>query len=447
MNPPLDRRRFIQRSIVAGIGLGLLHKFTPSLAAAAPASANSRLRVAVVGLNSRGLTHVECFATMKNVEIAALCDVDDRAIKKGLDATAKFQQKVPGTFKDYRMLLEDKSIDAVAVATPDHWHAPMAIMALQAGKHVYLEKPCSHNPREGELLIEAIKKYGGHVQMGNQRRSFPNMQEAIAQIHAGAIGRAYFARGWYANSRKSIGRGRATPVPGWLDYELWQGPAPRRPYVDNLVHYNWHWHWHWGTGEALNNGSHEMDICRWALGVDHATKVSSAGGRYHFNDDWETPDTQIVGWDYADGKSMTWEGRSCNPYPIEGRSRGAMIHGTEGSALLDGEYYAFYDLKNKLVKEVKPTAVVDSTNTVSSTGITADKVHFQNFVDVIRDGAVLTSPIEKANPSVTMLHLSNIAARVGRALTCDPATGRILNDPEAAQLWGRDYEPGWEPKV
>jgi predicted dehydrogenase len=443
----MNRRTFIRQSVVAGVGLGLLHRVSPAARAAAPASAHSRLRVAVAGLNSRGLGLIECFASLPNTEIVYLCDVDDRAIAKGLAATAKVQASVPKTTKDFRRALEDKDVDALGIATPDHWHASMTIMALAAGKHVYVEKPCSHNPHEGELVLQAVEKHGRVVQMGNQRRSFPAMQEAIAQIHAGAIGRPYFARGWYTNARPSIGRGKLAPVPAWLDYELWQGPAPRRPFNDNIIHYKWHWHWHWGTGEALNNGTHEMDVCRWALGVTHPTKVTSTGGRYHYQDDWETPDTQVIGWEYGGEKSMSWEGRSCNSYPIEGRSRGSMVHGTEGSALLDGEYYAFYDPKNKLIKEVKPGSAVDSTNTLSSTGLEADKAHFRNFAAAIRDGAKLTSPISESNPSVTMLHLGNIAARVGRTLRCDPRNGRIQGDPEAAKLWRRDYEPGWEPKV
>jgi predicted dehydrogenase len=447
MKPPLDRRNFLKHTVVAGIGLGLFHRLSPTAGASAPVSAHSRLRVAIAGLNGRGLALIECFASLPNTEIVYLCDVDDRAIAKGLAATAKVQTTVPKTTKDFRHALNDKDLDALGIATPDHWHAPMTIMALAAGKHVYVEKPCSHNPHEGELVLQAIEKYGRIVQMGNQRRSFPVMQEAIAQIHAGTIGRPYFARGWYANERASIGRGHRAAVPAWLDYDLWQGPAPRRPFNDNIIHYKWHWHWHWGTGEALNNGTHEMDICRWALEASYPTKVTSTGGRYHYDDDWETPDTQVIGWEFPDGKSMSWEGRSCNSYPIEGRSRGAMVHGTAGSALLDGEYYAFYDHKNKLIQEVKPASAVDSTNTMSSTGLEADKAHFRNFADAIRNGARQTAPISEANPSVTMLHLGNIAMRVGRTLQCDPANGRIRNDPEAAQLWRRDYEPGWEPKV
>jgi len=448
MSHPIDRRTFVRQAATAGAGILLTAKLASlGRASTTPPSPNNRVRVAVVGTNARGLAHVQCFAGVPNVEIAYICDVDDRAIAKGLAETAKVQSATPEGVRDFRRALDDRNVDAVSIASPDHWHAPMAILALAAGKHVFVEKPCSHNPREGELLIEAARKSGRRVQMGNQRRSFAVMQEAIAQIREGAIGRPYFGRGWYANTRKPIGRGRRVPVPDWLDFDLWQGPAPRRAFVDNLVHYNWHWHWHWGTGEALNNGTHEMDVCRWALGVDHPTRVTSVGGRFHFEDDWETPDTQTIGWEFPGGVSMTWEGRSCNGLPSEGRQRGALIHGTEGTALLDGEEYAFYDLKGKLVREVKSRRVVDPTNTMSSTGLDAEVPHFANFVNAIRDGEKLNAPIEEANPSVTMLHLGNIAQRVGRSLRCDPSNGRILDDPEAMKLWGREYAPGWEPKV
>jgi predicted dehydrogenase len=408
---------------------------------------NGKVTVAVVGTNGRGIAHVDCLTSLAGVEIAFICDVDDRAIAKGIKAANKRQKTEPKGLKDFRKVLEDKSVDAITIATPDHWHAPMAIMALAAGKHVYVEKPCSHNPREGELLLEAIGKYKGVVQMGNQRRSFPNMQQAMKELREGAIGKPYFARAWYDNKRASIGRGKPAPVPGWLDYELWQGPAPRRPYRDNLIHYNWHWFWHYGTGEALNNGTHEVDVCRWALGVNWPLRVSSNGGRYQFDDDWETPDTQVIAWDYAEGKTISWGGRSCNNYPVERLERGSLIYGTEGAALLDGNDYVLFDKKNKKVKELKGNTKADPTNTLSASGVELDALHVQNFIECIRTGARPNSPIEEGHKSVAMLHLGNIAWRVHRALECDPTNGHIRNDPEAMKLWSREYEPGWEPKL
>ena len=451
----LNRRDFLKQAGKLGLGLGFASQIGSAACAATsapkpvrrPVGPNDTLNVAVIGTNGRGLAHIECLTNIPGVRIAYICDVDDRAIATGIKTTTNWQKAEPKGLKDFRKALEDQSLDAVTIATPDHWHAPMAILALAAGKHVYLEKPCGHNPYEGELLIEAVRKYQRVLQMGNQRRSFPNIQQAIRDIHEGIIGRAYFARAWYANRRASIGHGKAAPVPDWLDYELWQGPAPRRPYRDNLIHYNWHWFWHWGSGEALNNGTHEVDVCRWALGVDWPIRVASTGGRYQFEDDWETPDTQTIGWDFSERKSIAWEGRSCNQYPSEGLARGAMVYGTEGAALLDGNSYTIFDTNNKVVKEIKEKAAVDPTNILSGTGMALDQLHFQNFVEAIRTGARLNSPIEEGHKSVTLLHLGNIAWRVGRELQCDPANGHILKDSPAMKLWRREYEHGWGPVV
>ena len=455
MHNEIHRRSFLKRAGAAGLGLSLAN-FVSAPAGAAEAGstasprqpgANGKVVTAVIGTNGRGLAHIDCLTGLPEAEISYICDVDDRAIAKGIKATLKRQKSEPKGIKDFRKVLEDKSVDVVTIATPDHWHAPMAILALAAGKHVYVEKPCSHNPAEGELLIQAVAKSGRICQMGNQRRSFPNMQQAMKELHDGIIGKTYFARAWYDNKRGSIGHGKPASVPSWLDYDLWQGPAPRRPFQDNLIHYNWHWFWNWGTGEALNNGTHEVDVCRWALGVNWPTRVTSNGGRYQFEDDWQTPDTQVIGWDYAEGKTITWEGRSCNGFPVEGLERGSLIYGTEGVALLDGNNYTVFDKKNKKVKETKGNEQGDATNTVSASGIGLDRAHIKNFLDCVRSGQQPNSPITEGHKSVGMLHLGNIAWRVGRELHLDPENGHIKNDADAMKLWSRQYEPGWEPRV
>jgi predicted dehydrogenase len=445
-NPPSSRRDFLKTGAAAGLGLGLAAALPSWLRADTPGT--GRVRLAVIGTNGRGLSHIEALGGIEGADIAYVCDVEDGALAKGMrQAAAKAPGSRPGALKDFRRALDDKSVDAVTIAVPDHWHAPMAIMALSAGKHVYVEKPCSQNPREGELLIKAIARYGRLVQMGNQRRSFPNMQVAAREIRDGIIGKAYYARAWYDNNRGSIGRGSVVPVPPTLDYELWQGPAPRRPYRSNVIPYNWHWFWHWGTGEALNNGTHEVDVCRWVLGVDFPTRVSSAGGRFAFKDDWETPDTQLIGWDFAGEKSISWEGRSCNGFPSEGLSRGAFIYGTGGTALLEGDNYTVFDPDRKPVRTLLDKSEGNGTDLLSASGIRLDRLHFRNFIDAIRGNAPLNSPITEGHKSVTMLHLGNIAQRVGRTLNCNPADGRILDDDEAMKLWQREYEPGWAPVV
>jgi predicted dehydrogenase len=451
----IQRRDFLKQATVAGVGLGMAGYWggvaraqSPAPAAGAkPVGANDRITVAICGTNGRGLTHVQCLGPMPGVEIKYICDVDMHALDKGLKETAKYQTNAPQGLADFRKALADPSLDAVTIATPDHWHSPMAILALAAGKHVYIEKPCSHNPREGELLVEAVAKSGRVLQMGAQRRSFPNLRAVIDEIHNGLIGKTYFGKTWYANNRTSIGHGKVVPVPASLDFDLWQGPAPRRPYLDNLAPYNWHWRWHWGTGEALNNGTHEVDVCRWAMGLAWPTRVSSNGGRYAFQDDWETPDTQTISWDFPEGKTMSWEGRSCNGFPVEKLSRGVLVYGTEGTALLDSNAYTIYDKKGKVTRQVKDHSAVDQTNTLSSTGVELDQLHVANFIDAIRHGVPVNCPAAEGHLSVGLLHLGNISWRVGRELYCDTANGHILHDHDAMKLWQRKYEPGWEPRV
>ncbi|HEY9559792.1 MAG TPA: Gfo/Idh/MocA family oxidoreductase, partial [Anseongella sp.] len=388
------------------------------------------------------------FALQKNCQVLYISDVDNRAADKCAANVEKNQGKRPKLAPDFRKALEDKDLDAMAIATPDHWHAPAAILACKAGKHVYLEKPSSHNPHEGELVIEAARKYNRQVQMGNQRRSWPNVAEAIREVHEGVIGRAYFAKGWYTNNRASIGTGKKAAVPDWLNYDLWQGPAPRRPYQDNLIHYNWHWFWHWGTGEALNNGTHMVDLMRWALDVTYPSKVTSTGGRYRYQDDWETPDTQVIGLEFDNNTAMTWEGRSCNGRKVEGSSVGVAIYGEKGTVIIgSGNSYQIYDLENKLVKEVKNDVMVDPLNRSNPSQL-LDAFHLQNFFDGIRKGTPLKAEITGGHQSTLLVQLGNIAQRTGRTLHVDASNGHILNTDDAVMnLWSREYEAGWEPTV
>ena len=409
--------------------------------------ANDRINISVMGVNSRGNALAQNFAIQNNCDVIHVCDVDTRAITKCLISLKDKQSFTAESFIDFRKSLENKDLDIMVIAAPDHWHAPASLLSMQAGKHVYVEKPCSHNPNEGEILIKAAERYGKVIQMGNQRRSWPNVIEGINALKNGAIGNVYFGKGWYANNRESIGIGKYTVVPDWLNWDLWQGPAPRKNYKDNLIHYNWHWHWHWGTGEALNNGTHMIDLLRWGMGVDYPTKVSSNGGRFRYNDDWETPDTQIINIDFAENLSMTWEGRSCNGKHSEGSSVGVMFYGEKGSILMNGgNDYTIFDLKNKIVKSVKSTTNIDPMNTVNPAQ-NLDVLHIRNMFDAIKNGEELNADIVSGHKSTLLMQLGNIAQRAGRSLNINPENGHIIKDREANKLWQRSYEKGWEMKL
>jgi predicted dehydrogenase len=434
----MKRREFVRTTSAAGLGL-----FTWRPAGGGAPS--EKVVVAVMGLNGRGTVLGQVFGKTANAEVAYVCDVDAAVLGKGVTAVGAAQGKAPKGLGDFRRALDDKAVDALVIAAPDHWHAPAAILALSAGKHVYLEKPCGHNPREGEMLVAAQRRFARLVQMGTQRRSSPRAIEAVQAIAAGAIGRPYFARAWYANRRRAIGRGKAAPVPRELDYELWQGPAPRTPYRDNVVHYNWHWFRRWGTGEICNNGTHEIDVARWALGVDYPVRVTSVGGRYHFDDDWEFTDTQEAGFEFEGQKTIVWQGLSCNGYPTQNRGRGTIVQGTAGSMVLDQDGYTVYDLENKVVKESVAQASRDPLAPSGDDELTG--LHVANFVEAVRTGAALHQPIDEGAKSVLLCHLGNIAQWTGRALRTDPASGRIVGDDEAMRFWHREYAPGWAPVV
>ena len=444
-----DRRSFLKKAALGSAAVtfgGVLPGFSAK-SYNSISGANERINVAAMGVNARGNAVAGNFAYQENCQVTHVCDVDSRAADKCIAAVEKIQKKRPKATGDFRKALEDKDVDALIVTAPDHWHAPAAILACKAGKHVYLEKPCSHNPREGELVVEAAKKYNRVIQMGNQRRSWPNVIAAIKELHDGTIGRPYFAKTWYSNNRGSIGVGKEVPVPEWLDYELWQGPAPRQPYKDNVIHYNWHWFWNWGTGEALNNGTHMVDLARWGLQVDYPTMVTSAGGRYRYQDDWETPDTQVITLDFGNKSSITWEGRSCNGHQVEGSSVGVIFYGENGALQIDGgNSYKVFDLKNKVIKNVENDIKVDPRNAVNPSQ-QLDAFHIINFFDGIRKNKPQAADILGGHKSTLLVQLGNIAQRSGETLKIDPQNGHIVGSREAVKYWSRDYEPGWEPKV
>lgn len=436
-----SRRTFLKTSTAAAATLAMTARSYSQVL-----GANDRLTFATIGLNSRAYAHLSALKSNRaDARLSHVCDVDSKILAKFASAAQRDLGEAPATHRDFREVLALKDVDAVTIATPDHWHAPMAIAAVQAGKHVYVEKPCSHNPAEGLMLVEAQRKSGKLVQMGNQQRSSPHTIEIVDKIHNGLIGRAYAANCWYANTRRSIGFGKPAPVPAGLDWELWQGPAPRRPYTDNIQPYNWHWFRTYGTGETLNNGTHEVDVCRWALGVAMPQRISANGGRYAWEDDWQFYDTLNTAFEYPN-HLITWQGNSCNGMKFYNRDRGSVIWGTTGSVVVDRDGYEVYDLHGKKVNEFK---LGSTTSTADLTGSdTMTDAHFANLIAGIRKGDRLRAPIAEGNLAVTMLQLSNVAWIVQRELHLDAqAGGKIKNDAEAMKLWDREYEPGWAPKV
>jgi len=417
------RRTFLATSLAA----------TAYAATARSANANSKITLGLMGCGGRGKGIIQAFAKLPNVEVAYVSDPDEKRMNETAAALVKIEKPAPKTVTDFRKILDDKSVDAIICAAPNHWHAPAGILACSAGKHAYIEKPCSHTPKEGEMLIEAAAKNNRLVQMGNQRRSYPKIQEAITKLHEGVIGRAYYAQAWYVNDRPNIGEIKETsPVPAGLDYELWQGPSARKDFHKNYLHYNWHWFWNWGNGELGNNGIHMIDLMRWGLEVSFPTRVTSSGGRYRYTDDQETPDTHTVGFEFPGRKQIVWEGFSCNMIPRE-KPADIQFCGEKGTLTINGGNYTIYDVKGKEIATEKGTG--------------GDGAHFANFIDAVRGEAKLNSPITEGHKSTLLCHLGNIAHRTGRTLKCSDKDGKIENDADAMKLWSKEYAKGFEPKV
>ncbi len=422
MPTSLSRRDLLSAAAATAIAVGATVRAAESV---------EPIAIGVMGL-SRGLDLAKTFGSTPGVRVKYLCDVDDARATAAVSAISKLPNQQPQPLRDFRKMLDDKEIQAVVIASPDHWHAPATILACAAGKHVYVEKPCSHNPAEGALAVAAARKYNRVVQHGTQRRSYTKVIEGIEKVRKGELGRVVVSRGWYNNNRGGIGKGKPAPVPKGLDWDLWQGPAPRKEFRDNYVPYKWHWFWHWGTGEMGNNGTHSIDLCRWGLGVDYPKKVSSTGARYHFDDDQESPDTNVVTYDFGD-RCIIWEGRSCQPLGFENTGFGAAFYGQDATLFIESGGYRIVDAKGReITRAAAPSP---------------DSLHTNDFLDAIRSGRRPVADIDEAHKTTLLCHLANISWRVGRNIAFDAGSQQIVNDSEAMKLWSRTYEPGWEPKV
>lgn len=419
----MNRRTLISRTSALGLGAAL-----SSTRLRAADKAGNKLKVAVIALG-RGMGHVQALLALPDVEIAYLAETDSGRLDKGLKVVADKQATSCQGVRDFRKILEDKSVDAVCIATPNFWHTPMAILALQAGKHVYVEKPGSQNPGEAEALVAAMKKSGKLVQMGNQRRTW--MKEAIAALHGGAIGTVRYGRATYYNTRKAVGQ-LALPPSADLDWNLWQGPVPNDPKHDmkKFAHYDWHWLWHWGNGELGNNGIHSLDILRWGLKGDYPMKVTYNGGRYFYQDEQETPDTGTAVYDFGHA-GCEWIQSSSHPRAAEKPLAEVMFYGDNGTLAVARDSWTIYDPKGQEVSKGKGAGG-------------GDPAHFGNFLDTIRGKTQLNSPIDEGQKSTMMCHLGNIAYRTNTVVRCDPTTGRLIDNPEGEKLWKRAaYREGW----
>lgn len=437
MRPPritrIQRRQFLKGSTAAvAYGLGVA-------GTSRVLGANDAIRAAVIGLKGRGGDHIGGFLGIPGVEVAALCDVDERVLASRAADVEKRTGKKPATFVDMRKLFEDSSIQAVGIATQNHWHSLAAIWAMQSGKDVYVEKPCSHNVWEGRQLVECARKTGRICQHGTQIRSSTAVREGIKLLREGVIGEVYMAKGLCYKWRASIGRAKEEPVPEGVDYDLWLGPAPVRPYTKNRFHYNWHWHWDYGNGDIGNQGVHQMDVARWGLEVGLPARVQSMGDHFMFEDDQETPNTQIATFHYPDEKKMlVFEVRHWITNGEDVGRNGAVgniFYGTEGIMIMPS--YTSY--KVLLGRNQEPGPAKD-----------AGGDHYKNFIDAVRakDATILNAPIEEGHLSSALCHLANVAYRTERTIRIDPEAERCIGDDGANALLTRDYrDPFVVPKI
>ncbi|GAB5552769.1 MAG: Gfo/Idh/MocA family oxidoreductase [Saprospiraceae bacterium] len=442
-----NRRKFIQTAAAGTAGIMLGGTQLSAKSYNRIMGSNERMQVAIMGLGRRvGGFYPYLTDKKNNVDLVYLCDVMTSQREKAAKNVSKMMDSKPKLENDFRKILADKEIDAIFNLTPDHWHTPMTIMGVAAGKHVYVEKPCSHNMEENEWIVAAQKKYNKVVQMGNQQRSSDHTIEIMDKIHKGAIGKAYKAVAFYSNRRGEVPLQKAAAVPTGLDWELFQGPAIRRDYTSETWDYNWHWYgWNYGTAELGNNATHELDVARWALQVGFPNRVDVDAGKTAFiNDGWEMYDTMEATYKFDGNKTIQWDGKSRNGYNTYGAGRGVIIYGSEGSVFVNRSKYIHSDRAGKVVKEQESGTVEGGLALGGGGGMTT--IHIDNFFQTIRGKESLRAPIDDATVSMAMVHYGNVAYRIGKGFDIDPNSGR-MKDKKAKKLWGRDYAKGWEPKL
>jgi predicted dehydrogenase len=416
----LTRRDFVKHSAAAGAALAMPFSKVRG--------ANNDIRVAIAGVHGRGRALAGDFQAVQGVRLVALCDVDGDVLDKQVRKFKEDNVDVRG-YGDYRRMLEDKSIDVVAVATPDHWHVPLAAASIVAGKDVYVEKPMCHTIAEGGYLVNLARKHAKIVQHGTQSRSSEGITESIEYLKTGKLGKIRMAKAINSQLRGPIGRVADGEVPPHVNYDLWLGPAPKRPFNRNRFHYNWHWFWDYGTGDTGNDGIHQIDIARWGLGVEMPKAVSCSGGQLFYDDDHQTPDTQVATFEYGDVYLM-FEMRLWTPYPLEGHDNGNIFYGDEGTMSIGRKGWQ-----------------VTFKNGKSGPGGPRGKyAHAENFIKAVRsqNPSDLSAGPEVGHRSAALVHIANIAMRVGRRLKFDAQTERFMDDAEANTYLTKHYREGYE---
>jgi|TARA_B110000914_G_scaffold214872_1_gene218220 predicted dehydrogenase len=443
------RRDFIKKTSTGLLAGSLLSPFhnTSAKSYSKIIGANNRIIIAFQGLGRRFPGLLNSSLKMKNIEIKYFCDVMDKQIEKANKRYNNLKGEKAISEKNIHRIIEDKDVNSIIIATPDHWHAYAACKAMSAGKHVYLEKPCSHNLKESELLVNYQSYYNKVVQMGNQQRSSYETLDIINLIHNGIIGDVYRAETFYNNNRPRVPNQVIEEIPKGLDWDLFQGPSKRKLYTYDTWDYNWRWYgWDFGTGEAGNNATHELDIARWALKVNYPNKVDVYAGKNHFkNDGWTMYDTMEAKFHFPNNLRIDWNCQSRNSYAkkLEG-GRGTIVYGSKGSVFINRQGYQIYDLNGKKIKNSISSDNESSTSLGGGGNMTTK--HFRNFFNSIRNGEKLTSPIDDAVISQSMVHYANLAYRANKSFDIDPVSGNILDKKIKKKFWSREYEPGWEIK-
>ncbi len=426
-----SRRQFLSQTASIASGAAALGMISPGRVL----GANERFTVGIIGPGGRGSGLLSAFCEFTDVDVSWVCDVDDNRLASAVKAVERHKAKTPRTAKDMRRLFDDKSLDAVIIATPDHWHAPATILACDAGKHVYVEKPGSHNIREGRLMIEAARRNKRVVQVGTQSRSSLDIVALMERLHRGDIGDVLSVRVWNSQKRRNVGRVQPAEPPATLDWDNWIGPAPMAPYQPNMIPAMWRW-WHaFGTGDIGNDGVHDIDLARWGqgLGERHPNRVCALGGKYFFDDDQQFPDTQTVIYEYdleGGGKrQFIYEQRIWSPYVQQGHENGSDFYGTKGSV-------TFGKARGWQMSGERNKPVAEGRCSPDTAG------HVRNFLDCIRSGGRPNADVEIHHYSASLAHLGNIATRLKRTLEFDPAREQFVNDAGAGRLVTREYRKG-----